>query len=90
MYSELYKSYNRIGDEDGLAFGSVHPSAALEVVLWLIKTDFKGHIYFDTFPRNEDPVMIFEIELSLSLYVFALSNLLSNVEITQTLCSWSL
>lgn len=53
---QLGDGYNRIGDEDGLAFGSVHPNAALEFVLWLLKTDFKGHIYFDTFPRNEDPV----------------------------------
>lgn len=29
---------------------------ALDFVLWLQKTDFPGHIYFDTFPRNEDPV----------------------------------
>jgi sugar phosphate isomerase/epimerase len=43
--------------EDGLAFGSVHESAAFEFVYWLRKTAFHrhgGHIYFDTFPRNED------------------------------------
>eukprot|EP00965_Chrysotila_dentata_P216118 6189181-Pleurochrysis_carterae.AAC.1 len=28
---------------------------ALEFVHWLQKTNFDGHIYFDTFPRNEDP-----------------------------------
>ena len=53
---QLGDGYGRLGADDGLAFGSIHPSAALEFVLWLIKTDFKGHIYFDTFPRNEDPV----------------------------------
>jgi len=53
---QLGDGYGRLGAEDGLAFGSVHPLAALEFVLWLVKTDFKGHIYFDTFPRNEDPV----------------------------------
>ena len=37
-------------------FGSVHPQQALEFVLWLQRTNFDGHIYFDTFPRNEDPV----------------------------------
>lgn len=37
-------------------FGSVHPRMALEFMHWLQKTDFQGHIYFDTFPRNEDPV----------------------------------
>jgi len=30
---------------------SVHPHMALEFVRWLQKTDFQGHIYFDTFPR---------------------------------------
>ena len=53
---QLGDGYGRLGAEDGLAFGSVHPTAALEFVLWLLKTGFNGHIYFDTFPRNEDPV----------------------------------
>ena len=52
---QLGDGYGRLGAEDGLAFGSVHPHAALEFVLWLQKTAFKGHVYFDTFPRNEDP-----------------------------------
>ncbi len=42
--------------EDGLMLGSVHEAMALELVLWLIRTRYDGHIYFDTFPRNEDPV----------------------------------
>ena len=37
-------------------FGSVHPSMALEFVRWLQKVGFDGHLYYDTFPRNEDPV----------------------------------
>eukprot|EP01041_Mallomonas_annulata_P006621 gene6621-13411_t len=53
---QLGDGYGRLGAEDGLLFGSVHEKAALEFVLWLIKTNYKGHIYFDTFPRNEDPV----------------------------------
>jgi len=53
---QLGDGYGRLGAEDGLAFGSVHPLAALEFVLWLVKTEFQGHLYFDTFPRNEDPV----------------------------------
>jgi hypothetical protein len=53
---QLGDGYGRLGAEDGLAFGSIHPTAALEFVMWLIRTNFKGHIYFDTFPRNEDPV----------------------------------
>jgi len=53
---QLNDGYQRIGAEDGLMFGSVHPAMALEVMLWLRKTKFDGHFYFDTFPRNEDPV----------------------------------
>ncbi len=34
-------------------FGSVHEGMALEFVRWLQKVRFDGHIYFDTFPRNE-------------------------------------
>ncbi|CAK0890887.1 unnamed protein product [Prorocentrum cordatum] len=52
---QLNDGYQRIGAEDGLMFGSVHPLMALEFVMWLQKTDYKGHVYFDTFP-NEDPV----------------------------------
>jgi len=29
---------------------------ALELMRWLQKVKFDGHVYFDTFPRNEDPV----------------------------------
>lgn len=53
---QLNDGYQRIGAEDGLMFGSVHPLMALELCVWLVKTEFKGHIYFDTFPRNEDPI----------------------------------
>lgn len=37
-------------------FGSVHPLMALEFIVWLRRARFDGHVYFDTFPRNEDPV----------------------------------
>jgi len=53
---QLNDGYQRLGAEDGLMFGSVHPRMALELVYWLRKTQYKGHVYFDTFPRNEDPV----------------------------------
>mmetsp|Transcript_3853 Transcript_3853/g.11387 ORF Transcript_3853/g.11387 Transcript_3853/m.11387 type:complete len:187 (-) Transcript_3853:134-694(-) len=53
---QLNDGYTRLGAEDGLILGSVHPHMALELVRWLQKTDFSGHVYFDTFPRNEDPV----------------------------------
>uniref|UniRef100_A0A0G4H920 Ribokinase n=1 Tax=Chromera velia CCMP2878 TaxID=1169474 RepID=A0A0G4H920_9ALVE len=48
--------YTRLGAEDGLMAASVHPLMALELVYWLQKGGYEGHIYFDTFPRNEDPV----------------------------------
>ena len=50
----MVRRYGR--GEDGLMFGSVHTNMALEMVYWLQKTHFAGHVYFDTFPRNEDPV----------------------------------
>ena len=53
---QLNDGYTRLGAEDGMILGSVHPHMALEFVRWLQKTDFRGHVYFDTFPRNEDPV----------------------------------
>lgn len=53
---QLNDGYQRIGAEDGLVFASVHHLAALEFVLWLRRAQYKGHVYFDTFPRNEDPV----------------------------------
>lgn len=53
---QLGDGYGRLGAEDGLAFGSVHSMASMELVYYLAKTGFEGHVYFDTFPRNEDPV----------------------------------
>ena len=53
---QLNDGHSKLGAEDGLMFGSVHPHLALEFIRWLQKVRFDGHIYFDTFPRNEDPV----------------------------------
>jgi hypothetical protein len=53
---QLNDVHPRLGAEDGLAFGSVNTMAALELVRWIQKVGFEGHIYFDTFPANEDPV----------------------------------
>jgi sugar phosphate isomerase/epimerase len=52
----LNDGHARLGAEDGLAFGSVHGTAALEVVVWLQRVNYTGHVYFDTFPLNEDPL----------------------------------
>ena len=40
----------------GMMFGSIHPSLALEAMYQLRQIDFKGHLYFDTFPQRTDPV----------------------------------
>lgn len=53
---QLGDGHSRLGAEDGLAFGSVHGAGALEAVVWLQKVNYTGVVYFDTFPRNEDPV----------------------------------
>jgi xylose isomerase len=53
---QLNDGYTRLAAEDGMIFGSVHPSMALEIMYQLRKTKFDGHIYFDTFPQRSDPV----------------------------------
>ena len=54
--SQVCDGHTRLGAEDGLPFGSVHPNMAVEVAWWLQELGFGGHVYFDTFPHNEDPV----------------------------------
>jgi len=53
---QLNDGFVRPGCEDGLALGTVHPNLTLEFIYWLQRTEYQGHIYFDTFPRNEDPI----------------------------------
>mmetsp|Transcript_20905 Transcript_20905/g.31668 ORF Transcript_20905/g.31668 Transcript_20905/m.31668 type:complete len:707 (+) Transcript_20905:123-2243(+) len=53
---QLNDGYTRLAAEDGLMFGSVHPSMALEIMFQLKRIGFKGHFYFDTFPQRTDPV----------------------------------
>jgi len=53
---QLNDGFTRLAAEDGLMFGSVHPSMALEIMYQLHKTKFTGHLYFDTFPQRSDPV----------------------------------
>lgn len=52
----LNDGHSRLGAEDGLMFGSVHSVMAMELMYWLQKTGYQGHLYMDTFPQNEDPV----------------------------------
>jgi sugar/nucleoside kinase (ribokinase family)/sugar phosphate isomerase/epimerase len=53
---QLNDGYTRLAAEDGLMFGSVHPSMALEIMYQLKRINFSGHFYFDTFPQRTDPV----------------------------------
>ena len=53
---QLNDGFVKPGSEDGLALGTVHPLMTLEFIYWLQRFDYQGHIYFDTFPKNEDPV----------------------------------
>ena len=53
---QLNDGFTRLAAEDGLMFGSVHPSMALEILYQMRRTGFKGHFYFDTFPQRTDPV----------------------------------
>lgn len=53
---QLGDVHDRPGAEDGLAFGSVHAAAALELVHVARRVGYSGAWYFDTFPSNEDPV----------------------------------
>jgi L-rhamnose isomerase len=53
---QLNDAHVRLGAEDGLAFGAVNPLAALELVRWMQRSNYSGHVYFDTFPLNEEPV----------------------------------
>ena len=47
----LGDAHTRLGAEDGLAFGSVGGTGALELVRWLQRTKYTGAVYFDTFPQ---------------------------------------
>ena len=53
---QMNDGFVRPGCEDGLMLGSVHPLMTLEFIVWLQQTGYQGHIYFDTFPKNEDPI----------------------------------
>jgi sugar/nucleoside kinase (ribokinase family)/sugar phosphate isomerase/epimerase len=53
---QLNDGYTRLAAEDGLMFGSIHPSMALEIMFQLRRFNFSGHVYFDTFPQRSDPI----------------------------------
>ncbi len=60
---QLNDGFVRPGCEDGLVLGSVHSTMTLEFLLWLQRTQYQGHLYFDTFPINEDPVREAELNI---------------------------
>jgi ribokinase len=53
---QLNDGFTRLAAEDGLMFGSAHPSIALEIMYQMRRTGFDGHFYFDTFPQRTDPI----------------------------------
>jgi len=53
---QLNDGYTRLAAEDGMMFGSIHPTMALEIMYQLQENNFKGHLYFDTFPQRTDPI----------------------------------
>ena len=60
---QLGDAHSRLGAEDGLAFGSVHAVAALELVHVLRTGGYGKTLYFDTFPAKEDPVREAELNV---------------------------
>ncbi len=53
---QLNDGFVKPGSEDGLALGTVHTLMTFEFIYWLQRFDYQGHVYFDTFPKSEDPV----------------------------------
>lgn len=62
--------------DDGLMVGAVHPFHIFELFYYLKKYDFSGVIYFDTFPKREDPKK--ELEANV-LMVKTLENALDRI-----------
>lgn len=54
---QLNDGYTRLAAEDGMMFGSIHPTMALEIMYQLQEINFQGHFYFDTFPQRSDPIL---------------------------------
>lgn len=63
-----------------MMFGSIHPSLALEIMYQLQKINFKGHLYFDTFPQRSDPVKEAEYNIKSAKRFYAAASLMDRVE----------
>lgn len=55
---QLNDGYTRLAAEDGMMFGSIHPSMALEAIYQLRINNFRGHLYFDTFPQRTGKTLV--------------------------------
>jgi len=76
---QLNDGYTRLAAEDGMMFGSIHPSIALEAMYQLREINFSGHLYFDTFPQRTDPVKEAEYNIRrVKKYWMAVNNMDSN------------
>ena len=53
---QLNDGYTYLAAEDGIMFGSIHPTMALEIMYQLLENKFNGHLYFDTLPQRTDPI----------------------------------
>ena len=73
---QLNDGYTRLAAEDGMMFGSIHPSIALEAMYQLREINFSGHMYFDTFPQRTDPVKEAEYNIrQVKKYWMAVNNM---------------
>lgn len=59
--------------DDGLMIASIHPWETAEFLYYLLRHEYDGVIYFDTFPRREDPVQ--EAETNVATVELLLSKL---------------
>ena len=74
--------------DDGLMVGSVHQLATIELLYHISKSNYKGPIYFDTFPdtTNMDPVKECELNIETVKNQFKVVNkLLLNNELTKAM-----
>ena len=74
--------------DDGLMVGSVHQLATIELLYHIAKSNYKGPIYFDTFPdtTNMDPVKECELNIETVKNQFKVVNkLLLNNELTKAM-----
>jgi sugar phosphate isomerase/epimerase len=82
---QLNDGFTRLAAEDGLMFGSVHPSMALEVMYQLRRTGFAGHFYFDTFPQRTDPIQEAEYNIRRVKAFWAAAGSMDEIKLQQVM-----